>query len=312
MSDRCIGNLDCVPEAVRGCVLTIGNFDGVHAGHQRILAEARVLADKRNTTVVAMTFDPPPGLVLHPTDEPMRITPPRQRCGLLRDAGADYAVTLPTDLALLSMEPQDFIDRIIMERFTPSCLVEGENFFFGRARGGTIDVLRAAGVAAGFDVHVVPEFTLEVDGVDQRVSSTLIRSLVGTARFAEAARCLGRDFALYGRVVGGYKRGRLLDFPTANLDPGDQITPGDGIYAGYAFLRNERFPAAISLGDNPTFGPTERTIEAFLLNAEGDFYDETMSLSFVARLRDQQRFDGGEALKAQIEQDVARVREICG
>ncbi|MBL7134802.1 MAG: hypothetical protein ISS78_11935, partial [Phycisphaerae bacterium] len=206
----------------------------------------------------------------------------------------------------------DFIDRIIMGRFAPCCLVEGENFFFGRGRQGTIDVLRRAGSAAGFDVHVVPPFSTEIDGVDQCVSSTLIRKLVADGRIADAAHCLGRDFALFGRVGGGYGRGRLLDFPTANLDPGDQITPGDGIYAGYARLRGERFPAAISIGDNPTFGPTERTIEAFLLNAEGDFYDETMILSFVARLRDQQRFDGAEALKAQIERDVARVREICG
>jgi len=312
MSDRCVGNLESVPEAVRGCVLTIGNFDGVHAGHQRILSAARSLADQRGRAVAAMTFDPPPDLVLRPTDVPMRITPPDQRCDLLRQAGADYAVTLPTDRALLSMEPEDFVDRIIMERFSPCCLVEGENFFFGRGRQGTIDVLRQAGAAAGFDVHVVPPFAIEIDGTEQRISSTLIRKLIAAGRVADAARCLGRDFALFGRVGGGYRRGRLLDFPTANLDPGDQITPGDGIYAGFASVQGQCFPAAISIGDNPTFGPAERTIEAFLLNAKGDFYDETMILTFVAHLRDQQRFDGAEALKAQIEQDVARVREICG
>ena len=311
MSDRCIQGLDAVPDEVRGCVLTIGNFDGVHAGHQRIIAAARALADVCGADVVALTFEPPPDLVLRPSATPMRIAPPDERCCRLARAGADWTVTLDTTPDLLSMPAKDFIEKIILERFAPTAMVEGHNFFFGRKREGTIDVLRQAGRDAGFDVQVVEPLTMDINGAETRVSSTLVRQLITAGRVADAARCLGFDFVLYGHVVGGYRRGRLLDYPTANLDAGQQITPGDGIYAGFADVQGGHFPAAISIGDNPTFGPTERTIEAFLLNAEGDFYDETMSLSFVQRIRDQERFADAEALKTQITQDVQRVREIC-
>jgi len=301
-----------VPDDVRGCVLTIGNFDGVHAGHQRIIAAARTLADGRGAEVVALTFEPPPDLVLRPSDVPMRIAPPSERCRRLAAAGADWTVTLETTPELLSISAGDFIETIILDRFAPTAMVEGQNFFFGRKREGTIDVLRQAGLDAGFDVHVVEPLTMDIDGAETRISSTLVRRLIAAGRVADAARCLGREFVLYGQVVGGYRRGRLLDYPTANLDAGQQITPGNGIYAGFADVQGARFPAAISIGENPTFGPAERTIEAFLLNAEGDFYDETMSLGFVARIRDQQRFADAEALKAQITRDVDRVRELCG
>ena len=296
---------------VRGCVLTIGNFDGVHAGHQRIIATARALADERETGVAVLTFEPPPDLVLRPTGPSMRIAPPAERCRRLARAGADWTVTLDTTPDLLSMPASDFINTIILERFAPTAMVEGENFFFGRKREGTIDVLRQAGRDAGFDVQVVEPLTMDIDGAKTRISSTLVRRLIASGRMGDAARCLGANFTLYGRVVGGYRRGRLLAYPTANLDAGLQVTPGDGIYAGFADVQGGHFPAAISIGENPTFGPAEQTIEAFLLNAEGDFYDETMALSFVTRIRDQQRFANADALKTQITQDVQRVRELC-
>ena len=293
-------------------MLTIGNFDGVHLGHRRILQAARSLADARRSAVTAVTFDPPPDLVLRPNDVPQRITPREEKCRLLRDAGADWVVTLRSDRALLEMAPQDFIDQIVLRRFEPAFVVEGPNFFFGRGRQGTLAVLTEAGRCAGFVVHAVEPLVMEIGGKGERVSSSLIRRLLAAGLVEQANRCLGREFVLCGRVVGGFRRGRLLDYPTANLDPGQQIAPGDGVYAGRASVRDGLHPAAISIGDNPTFGPTERTIEAFLLNAEGDFYDESIALSFICRLRDQERFDGREALKDQIAKDVKRVREICG
>ena len=311
MSDRCTKGLESVPRDVRGCVLTIGNFDGVHAGHRRIITTAREVADGRGREVVAVTFERPPDLVLRPADVPMRIAPPEERCRRLRQAGADRVVTLETTPDLLDMPAEAFIDEIVLGRFAPTAMVEGENFFFGRGRQGTIDLLRQAGLDAGFDVQVVQPVTIEIDGQEVRISSTLVRRLVSRGSVADAARCLGRNFTLYGRVVGGHRRGRLIEFPTANLDPGEQIVPADGIYAGLAVVQGRTFQAAISIGDNPTFGPSERTIEAFLLNADGDFYDETMALSFIVRLRDQERFEDVSALKARIAQDVQRVREIC-
>ena len=312
MSDRCIRGLESVPRGLRRCVLTIGNFDGVHAGHRRIIATARDLADERGKDVVVATFEPPPDIVLRPADVPMRIAPPEERCRRLREAGADWIVTLDTTPGLLDMPAEAFIDEIVLQRFAPTAMVEGENFFFGRGRRGTIDLLRQAGLDAGFDVQVVQPLTIDIDAREVRISSTLVRQLVSGGRVAEAARCLGRSFTLYGRVIGGKRRGRLIEYPTANLDPGQQITPADGVYAGTADVQGRTFPAAISIGNNPTFGPAERSIEAFLLNASGDFYDETMALSFVARLRDQERFVDARALKARIARDVQRVREICG
>lgn len=311
MSDRYIQSLEAVPREARRCVLTIGNFDGVHVGHQRIVDAARSQAERRRCAVTAMTFEPPPEMVLHPSAVPMRILPPAERYRRLRQAGVDWVVALPTDRALLEMPAREFIDRIIVGTFAPCCIVEGENFFFGRGRQGTIDVLRTASTAGDFDVQAVAPLMTEIDGVRQQISSTLIRKLVSAGRVADAENCLGRPFTLYGRVMSGHGRGRMMDYPTANLDPGQQIVPADGIYAGRAEIRGASYPAAISVGSPPTFDSAPWSIEAFLLNAEGDFYDETMALSFVTRLRDQERFADVSALKARIAQDVQRVRDIC-
>lgn len=311
MDTRCVQGLDDLPDAARGCVLTVGNFDGVHLGHRRILDDARRLADAEGTAAVAMTFDPPPDLVLRPDDQPQRITPAAQRADLLLAAGADYVVTARTDARLLGLSPEAFIAEIIMSRFAPLQMVEGANFFYGKRRAGNIQTLRRAGRTHNFAVHVADPVAVDLGEGPVPVSSTLIRRLLLDGRVERAARCLGRDFVLYGRVTGGERRGRALAYPTANIDPGEQVTPGDGIYAGRAAVRGADYPAAISVGDKPTFGPGERTVETFLLDADGDFYNEPLALSFVRRLRDQEKFADGEALRAQIAGDVERVREIC-
>jgi len=313
MDERCISGLESLPAAARSCVLTIGNFDGVHVGHRRIVEAARALADRQGGAVVAMTFEPPPDLVLRPDDAPQRLVPPGVKCELLREAGCDWVVTAKADRALLALEPGEFVEQVIVRHFAPRWIVEGPNFSFGRARAGSVDALRQAGASAAFDVHVAEPVALELSDGREIVSSTLIRSLVAAGRAAEAARCLGRDFALYGRVVPGEGLGRKLQYPTANLAPGEQICPGDGVYAGLAELAGREYAAAVSIGTKPTFTDGqagERTVEAFLLDASGDFYGAAMKLSFVRRLRDQRRYDGPEALKAQLARDVERVREI--
>lgn len=313
--DRCILGLDPLPDALRGGVLTIGNFDGVHLGHQRILRGARELAGEAGLPVVAMTFEPPPDLVLRPEDAPQRLVPPEEKRRLLRAHGADWVVTVPAEPKLLAMEPAEFTEKVIARRLAPRHVVEGRSFFFGRGRSGTIETLREAGPGAGFQAHVAEPVTLALDGREQVVSSTLIRGLVAAGRVEDAGRCLGREFTLYGRVVPGRRVGRALEFPTANLSPGEQVRPGDGVYAGRAAIRGLSYAAAISVGTQPTLtggGDAHWAVEAFLLDAEGDFYDEAMALGFVRRLRDQRRFDGVEPLRAQMSEDVARVRQICG
>ncbi len=304
--DRCIQGLESLPPAVRGCVLTIGNFDGVHVGHRRILLRARELAG-RDAPVVALTFDPPPDLVLRPSDKPQRLTTLAERRRLLLHAGADHVVTAAATAELLALESEAFIREVIEDRFAPRGMVEGPDFHFGRGRGGSVDTLRCR----GFDVRVVEPVAVDLPDGRQIVSSTLIRRLLLAGGVEDAARCLDRLYTLQGRVVGGRGVGRVLEFPTANLDPREQVVPADGVYAGWAAVGTEMHAAAISIGDKPTFhGEGGRAVEAFLLGAAGNYYGREMTLSFARRLRDQERFPGVGALKAQIARDVENVRAI--
>jgi len=313
MDEGALQNLNDVSGALRGGVLTIGNFDGVHRGHQLILHVARELANARGLNLVAMTFDPPPDLVLRPGDAPKRLTPHEAKCRLLREHGADAVVTVRPEPGLLALSPDEFIRQALLDRFAPRHIVEGDDFRFGRNRAGDVRALRQAGGSAGFEVHVVEPVVQDLPEGAARVSSSLIRRLVGEGRIEEANRCLGRPFTLVGPVVAGQGRGRLLEFPTANLDPGEQVCPPDGVYAGRADVDGGRYPAAVSIGNKPTFGPAEETsVEAFLLDAEGDFYDEKMELAFLRRLRDQRRFASPGELREQIVRDVAQVRRIHG
>jgi len=308
---RCIQGLERVPASAGGYVLTIGNFDGVHLGHRLILQRARALADAEGAPLAAMTFEPPPDLVLRPQDAPQRITPLGPKCALLRKAGADWVLVARADRAFLAKSPADFIDEIICRRLSARHVVEGDNFFFGHDRSGNIDTLRLAGSKKGFLVHVVEPVAMELPEGPQRVSSSLVRRLVAAGRMEDAARCLGRPFALYGDVVSGQGHGRLLDFPTANIQPDQQVVPADGVYAGKAWIGEAAFKAAISVGNKPTLGPAAGTcVEAFLIDARGDYYGREMSLSFHARLRGQERFQDAPSLRAQIAKDVQRVREI--
>lgn len=308
---KIIKGLDAVDATVRSCVLTIGNFDGVHVGHQRIIRRARELADSAGAGVAVMTFEPPPEFVLRPQDPPRRLTPPDEKARLLLDAGADWVVFEKADSMLLAMAPNEFIDGIIMKHFAPRHIVEGPNFFFGLARSGNVRVLGEAGLSRNFAVHVVEPASVDLADGPQRLSSTLIRQLVMDGKVDQAAQCLGRPFALLGKVVAGAGQGRILEFPTANLAPGQQVLPADGVYAGWAEFDSGSFRAAISVGTKPTLGPSPRTIEAFLLDALGDFYNLHMRLKFQQFLRAQERFDGMGSLRTQIAKDVQRVREIC-
>lgn len=310
MNDRLLHGLDSSPPAARGGVLTIGNFDGVHLGHRRILSTARTLADAQKLPVIALTFEPPPDRVVRPGDVPKRLTPPEEKGRLLLEAGADWVVFARSDRALFEMSAQEFIRDVLVAKFAPRHLVEGPNFLFGRGRAGTIDTLRSAGETAGFLVHVADPVLRDLPEGAQRISSTLIRHLVSSGRIEDARACLGQPFALYGRVIAGEGRGRLLDFPTSNIVGGEQVCPSDGIYAAAASVAGRDFASAVSIGNKPTFGPSERAIEAHLIGASGDFYHEHLTLRFLRRLRDQVRFDGPEQLKRQIAKDVQNAQEI--
>jgi riboflavin kinase/FMN adenylyltransferase len=301
-----------LPEKARRCALTIGDFDGVHLGHQKILAETRRLADAENIPAVAITFDIPPERILHPKAPLDRLTPYDVKCDLLRRCGMDFVVAMHDDRRLMALSPRQFVEDILVRRFAPRHVVEGGDFSFGKGRAGTVATLDEEGRRLGFATHVVEPFTLELPEGSRRVSSTLVREFIRNGRVEDAARCLGRTYSLYGSVVAGEGRGRLLEFPTANLGEGDQIVPADGVYAGRAAFGDKTFVAAISIGNKPTLGPAEKCfIEAFLIDTEGDFYHREMRLDFLERLRPQQKFADAKELQAQIAKDVQRVREIC-
>jgi riboflavin kinase/FMN adenylyltransferase len=309
-NERHIVGLDNVPDALHHCALTVGNFDGVHRGHRRIVAHARALADAEGQKVVALSFDPPPDLVLRPGDEPQRVGPHNETVEYLLEAGCDVVVTARTSHDLLHMSPEEFIDEIILKRFAPRHVVEGQNFFFGRGRAGTIATLQQAGKANGFIVHVVDPVMVEFDGQPTRVSSTLIRGLIKAGRVDAAGNLLTRPFALTGEVVHGDHLGRTLRYPTANLDRGEQIVPADGVYAGSAQLGVTTYPAAISIGTKPTFAADKRTIEAHLVGAGGEFYGRRIRVGFLQRLRDQVRYDNVASLVEQIARDVQQTKGI--
>jgi riboflavin kinase/FMN adenylyltransferase len=307
-----VKGLDDLPQAAHGCVLSIGNFDGVHRGHQAILRIARRLADERKTHLLCVTFDPPPAALVNPANVPQAITPLAEKCRLLRQHGADFCGVVQTSVEFLSIEADDFV-RQVYEKLRYVATVEGPDFCFGKNRAGNVELLRRLGATTGFDVVEVPPEMVELSGLGKvRVSSSLIRRLIGQGDVVQAATCLGRNFVLYGEVVKGEQRGRQLNFPTANVDPGNIVVPGDGVYAGRALIAGQSFASAISIGTKPTFGTMARCIEAHLIDGVGELYHQPIELTFLQRLRAQQKFGGVEELTAQIAKDVQRAREIAG
>jgi riboflavin kinase/FMN adenylyltransferase len=311
MAVEVITGLDRVAGQLAGCVLTIGNFDGVHLGHQRLIGVAGDLAERAGARLVAMTFDPPPAAIVAPGAAPARILPRRLRQEYLGRAGVDVVVMVHTTEELLSVGPMEFARDIVARRLRPVRMVEGPNFHFGAGRAGDVEMLREMAAGLGFDVKVVEPARVELPGrAEVHVSSSLIRQLLRDGDVEAAATCLTRPFTLYGKVVGGERRGRVLEYPTANVRPAGMIAPGDGVYAASVELDGRHLAAAVSIGTKPTFGPKPRTIEANLLDTDGDFYGREIAVTFVQRLREQRKFPDAESLRIQIAEDVARVRQI--
>ena len=307
------------PQASR-CALTIGNFDGVHRGHQQIIAQAALLAANAGDLTVVVTFEPHPLSVVTPAKAPARLMPPEEKLACLAAAGADITVVIEANRDLLSTTAEDFIERLAA-RLHPGHIVEGSSFGFGRGRTGTVDTLRSLGRQRDFHVTIVDPVRVQLDGETKvDVSSSLIRTLVAEGRVHRAALCLGRPYTLIGRVTTGQRRGVTLGYPTANLAVDDQLVPADGVYAGFAVAGTARRPAAISIGTTPTFsadpqrpgdGPQSK-IEAYLLDAEVDLYNQDLRLEFGKWLREQQRFESAGELRAQIAKDVEAVRQHAG
>jgi riboflavin kinase / FMN adenylyltransferase len=306
--------LDEVPDAWGESVVTIGVFDGVHRGHQRDLARAAELGRQLSLPVVAVTFDPHPDEVVRPGSHPAVLSSARRRAELLGGFGVDAVCVLPFTLEFSRLDPDEFVRTVLVDRLHAAVVVVGEDFRFGHKAAGDVQLLVKLGEKYDFVAEGLP--LLVADG--QTISSSAIRNMLGAGEVAAAAKALGRPHRVEGTVVRGHQRGRDLGFPTANLQtlPYTAI-PADGVYAGWLTRLDaegrtaERWPAAISIGTNPTFGDATRTVEAYALDRDDlDLYGVQAAIDFRARLRGTLRFDSIEALVEQMHHDVADTRQL--
>ena len=295
--------------------MAIGVFDGVHLGHQHVLADARRLAAERRALSAVVTFDRHPAAVVRPESAPKLLTDLDQRLELLAALGMDLTYVVAFDEARSKESAEDFIETVLVECLAAKAVVVGADFHFGHQRRGTVELLRAMGRTAGFEVDGIELLASKEEGA-MAISSTAIRAALVAGDLASANRMLGRPHEVRGVVTEGDRRGRELGYPTANLAvPGDICLPADGIYAGW-YLRPDgaSHPCAINLGRRPTFYEHADTslLEAHLLDFEGDLYGEAARVRFVARLRAEVRFDSVDALLRQMALDVDETREVLG
>jgi len=288
-----------------GAVVTVGTFDGLHRGHQRVLAEVVARARDRGLTSVLVLCDPHPLEVVNPAAAPKLLTLPDEKRELLAAAGLDRVVVLPFTRAVAQQSPEEFIRGLRAEQAL-QLLVIGYDHAFGRGRSGDEALVRRLGAAAGFDVAVVD--AVREDG--QPVSSTLIRAAVAHGDLAGAARWLGRPYGLRGQVVPGAGRGRTIGVPTLNLAPPDarKLLPPDGVYGVWVWWRGTRYGGMMNQGPRPTFAEQARTLEVHVFDFAGELYGETVRVEWVQRLRDVQAFPSREALVAQLERDRQAAR----
>jgi riboflavin kinase/FMN adenylyltransferase len=288
-------------------VLTVGTFDGVHRGHQDVLARLSARARERGLRSLLVTFDPHPLEVVNPDAAPPLLTPGREKLAALAESGVDYVAVVPFTRALANYEASEFVDLVLRERLRMRELFIGHDHGFGRERAGDVQVLQALGAERGFAVDVV-EPVSATDG--HPVSSTAIRRAVAGGDLQRAALGLGRPYTATGSVVHGEKRGRLLGFPTLNvaLPSPRKLLPPEGVYAVRVYTPIGAHGGMLNLGPRPTFGDATRSLEAHLFDVEGDWYGQTVQVEFAARLRDTRRFEGVEALTAQLMRDAQHAR----
>lgn len=305
-----------VPADFGRTVVAIGKFDGVHAGHRAILERAKVDAAVTGARVVAVTFDRNPLAVLRPEKCPPQLIGVNQKLQLLAETRIDATLMLRFDEALAAVPARDFVKEVLVDALHAQTVLVGEDFRFGQGGKGTPELLRELGEEWGFVVDVIGE--IRAVGEGRRVSSTWVRELLAEGDVETAAKLLGRPPSVWGEVVHGLKRGRELGFPTANLSTDSEgFVPADGVYAGWLIDEGDnlrpgrRYPAAISVGMNPTFDDVDaRQVEAYVLDETGlDLYGRRIEIRFVERIRGMVAFQGIDALIDQIADDVDRVRE---
>jgi riboflavin kinase/FMN adenylyltransferase len=308
---RVFESLNDVPADFGPTAVTIGKFDGVHAGHRRVIAELRELAAHAGLSSTVVTFDRNPLALLRPEACPPPLVSNQQKIELLAALGVDTTVVLTFDRALSELSPEEFVKNILVDALHAQLVLVGSDFRFGARGAGSVDLLRTLGEDLGFEVRLVEDVTA-AEG--RRASSTWIRELLAAGRVSEAGELLGYAPCVRAEVVHGEKRGRELGYPTANLSPDlEGLVPGDGVYAAWATVGEDRFAAAVSVGNNPTFdGVPEKRVEAHLLDQDLDLYGKTIEVAFVEYVRGMVKYTTIEDLIVQMGDDSDRARNILG
>ncbi len=302
-----IDGIDNISRRFRNPVLTIGNFDGVHIGHMSLFERVRELAATLEGESLVIAFKPHPIKVLDTRNGPPLITPHEQKLQLIEGAGIDVFLIIQFTREFARMSAQDFVHKIIHEKIGARAVVVGPDYRFGHNREGDIPALTQMGQKLNFEVHVVPDLT--VNG--REVSSSTIRKFVISGDLDKARQMLGRDYQVAGRVIPGRDRGgRLLGFPTANLELIDELIPKPGVYATEVFVDGQRYAGATNIGYSPTFKNGAFSVETHIMDFSGDIYGKIIQVRFIQRLRDEKTFSGPEELSAQISKDVERAREV--
>lgn len=295
-------------DGAKGVVAAVGNFDGVHLGHQHLLARTCAFAERLGARPGAVVFDPHPRRFFRPEDPPFLLTTPARRNALLAEHGAETVMSLPFDGALAGLSPEAFVRDVLKGRLGLAGVVTGADFRFGKGRAGDGAALKALGEAAGLAVELVD--VLSENPQAEKFGSSAARTALQAGEPERAATMLGRRWSVSGVVEEGQRLGRGLGFPTANITLGEVIEPRKGVYSTFATVRGETFPAVSNFGRRPTVGGGGPLLETHIFDFEGDIYGAEIEVAFVAFLRDERKFDGLDALKAQIAVDSAEARRI--
>jgi riboflavin kinase/FMN adenylyltransferase len=289
-----------------GSAVTIGVFDGVHLGHQRVISRCVEISEQKHAPSIVLTFERNPRELIDGV-HPCVVAAPSLKLRILESLGADYTIMASFDRSFASMTPEGFASRLLSRDLGARWVCVGENFRFGAGGKGDARELSRLGVELGFEVVVVPLLT--DDG--RQLSSTLIRGLIRDGEMDEVHRCLGRPYTVTGKVIEGRSRGKRLGFPTANLElERDFCVPADGVYAGKAVIGDEKFLAAVNIGSNPTFKDAENAVEVFVLDFEREIYGESLEVEFHYRLREEIAFKNENELIRQMKEDVKRAESL--
>ncbi|UCD71034.1 MAG: bifunctional riboflavin kinase/FAD synthetase [Syntrophobacterales bacterium] len=301
-----IVGIENIRRKFRKPVLTLGNFDGVHLGHQKIFKALKEEARKINGEAIVFTFDPHPLQVLAPQTCPPFITPFKKKMMLVEKSGIDVLIVATFDLNLANITPEAFVKQILVNKIGIKKILVGYNYYFGKDRKGNVAMLIRLGEKFGFEVKVIEAIKIN----DTPVSSSKIRELIQDGKMGQAAQLLGRNYLLIGKVIWGADRGKQLGFPTANLEILNGLYPKTGVYAVEAIMGNKTYPGVANVGHRPTFGKKPLSVEVHILDFSQDIYGEEIQLVFIERIREEKAFENPDSLVRQIKTDVDEARKI--